>query len=285
MADAADTEQASPRRKIFNSKEAMASIRRAQERGDWPQRKNPTAPKEPIAEPSDYDPAKKLFPTEEERAKVLSSVPATEETIPPEIKRELTEEARKLNTMAMAGTEETSETQQPQVQSPYGPPTPEKVQARQEGVNRFKKIMEAQKEVKVAKSGASQPKPLETKTVASAPSSEPTPPPAPKTPASTAEEPGDARPFWLRKQAQVVEQEKNQAAVGQIGQKKTPSIAEQRAQRAVEQLIETKTQPPPAPLPTTEQVAAQQSVQKGQEIKKRWSDRIPFLNILRGKRQ
>jgi hypothetical protein len=32
-------------------------------------------------------------------------------------------------------------------------------------------------------------------------------------------------------------------------------------------------------------VAAQQSVQQGQEIKKRWYDKIPFLNILRGERK
>jgi hypothetical protein len=227
---------------------ALASLKRAQEKGTWPQREplpRPTSSAQNTKE-NTYDSAKKIFPTKETQEKVLSAIPG-EETIPPDIKQELTETTKKLNTIAMEGSDLKSERPQEQPQPPYGPPTAEQAQARQEGVDRFKTILRTQENP-----------------------SEFTPPPAtakpekPPTPSVTipSQEVAPAAAPWIKKEQGRMTQGTQATAIKQTGP-----------------LPEGK-----APLPTSEQVAAQQSIAQGQEIKKRWIDRIPFLKIIGGKK-
>ena len=123
----------------------------------------------PLVE-EEYFPIKKAFPQEpEEQAKIVESYrqPDTEETIPPEVKRELTEKARRLNTMAMGTSEGPGETSEvprvtPVIDQPTGQgipgteiPTPaqsEHLEAKG-GAAPLKRILKAQEEVEKAKGG------------------------------------------------------------------------------------------------------------------------------------
>ncbi|OGM77121.1 hypothetical protein A2197_00015 [Candidatus Woesebacteria bacterium RIFOXYA1_FULL_48_16] len=75
----------------------------------------------------------KEYPTKEEQEKKLSSAPFSLETIPPKIKMELTNKAKRLNTLAMGG-----EGSQESIETPKVPPF---VDTRDEGVARFKQIL------------------------------------------------------------------------------------------------------------------------------------------------
>jgi len=104
---------------------AKATLERLQKKGILPVKpeagssKAHTPPFVPEASAKEtYDPARKLFAQEPEiNSKIVESY-GGEDTIPADIKKELTAEARKLNTMAM-GTGESSETEQPVKTAPF----------------------------------------------------------------------------------------------------------------------------------------------------------------------
>jgi len=123
---------------------AKKSLENAIKKGTWPARESQ----------KEYNPREdKEYPTNKEQARVLSSTPFTEETIPPEIKRKLTGEAKRLNTMAMGtqgeGAKKTSEPQKvpPFVEgtfeAPPAPPARTEHIGTDEGVKRFKEILRA----------------------------------------------------------------------------------------------------------------------------------------------
>lgn len=131
--------EAKDKDKLIDPKAALASIKKAQAKGNWPV----------VSE-------EKQYPTPEEQKQVLDSIPAehSQDTIPPEIKKELTDEAKKLNTMAMASSGENAETEtlphtKPFVETPTPPPVP--ARAREEGVKSFKNILREQEEVQKIK--------------------------------------------------------------------------------------------------------------------------------------
>lgn len=80
---------------------AKESIKKAQDTGSWPKKETPQT----IAVVSDATektyPTEKMYPKKEVREKMLDSFPNQKQTIPSEIKEELTKEVTKLNTMAV----------------------------------------------------------------------------------------------------------------------------------------------------------------------------------------
>ena len=162
--------------------------------------------------------------------------------------------------------------------------TPEAVKAksgiRDEGVRRFNAIMDTQKE----KDPKAQPPSVFVRITPA-----PVPPPA-ETPSQTETFPTTATsteapataPSWLKREQTRLAPKYVETAVRQGPVRPAPDYREQVAQRGIGQVVETKTQPPATPAPALEQVAAKQSISRGQEIKRRWYDRIPFLRILRG---
>ena len=109
------THQAKPPKPI-DLEAARKSIESAIRKGAWPKREELSSPE-----------IQREWPTKEEQQRVLSQIPG-KETVPTEIKRELTEEAKRLNTMAIgSGGESDTEIKElphvpPFVESP--PPKP-----------------------------------------------------------------------------------------------------------------------------------------------------------------
>ena len=149
---------------------AKATMERLQKKGILPvKEEEPTAQPQPTPPAEEeYFPIKKAFPQEpEEQAKIVESYrqPDTEETIPPEIKRELTEKTRKLNTMAMGTSEGPGETKEvpnispftdkptgqglPGTEIPTPPPPTEHLEAKG-GAAPLKRILKAQEEIEKA---------------------------------------------------------------------------------------------------------------------------------------
>lgn len=209
--------------------------------------------------------------------------------------RRLTGETLKLNTNAMAGPGETgTETKE----LPHVPPFTETPKERIPLYQRpaAKAAVKQAQEQKTIPSEANmeqaQRPAWEERVLARnraeriAAESAPEPEETPMEPVSIpSQEPAPAAAPWIKQEQERMVKGTHKEAAGQAGQKPTPSIREQRAQRAIEQLIETKTKAPIPPPSSSEQVAAAQSVRQGQEIRKHWYDRIPFLKILRGERR
>jgi len=151
---------------------------------------------------------------------------------------------------------------------------------RDEGVKRFKAIMDTQTEID-AKAQETSVFVRRTPAVVTPPAETPTQTENfPATTTST-EVPATA-PSWLKREQARLTPKYVETALGQGPVTPAPDYREQVAQRGVGQMVETKTQAAPTPAPAVEQVAAKQSIAQGQEIKRRWTDRIPFLKILRG---
>ncbi len=185
-------------------------------------------------------PPEKAFPQKpEKRAEILKSYPG-EETIPADIKEELTEKARKLNTMAM-GTGEASSEKPPVYQPPH-------LEA-QGGAKTLKRIIEAEEKLEAARSGVPQP-------------TAPLAPPPEKEVSIPSQDVAPAAAPWIKKEQPRMVGGTQEAAVRQVG-------------------VAPATKPS---LPTREEVAAKQSLEQGQQIKRRWYERIPFLRALRGEK-
>jgi len=220
---------------------AKATLERLQRKGILPVREETAA-------------AKKAFPQKpEERAKIVASYPG-EETIPSEVKRELTEEARKLNTIAMGtGSEVTPETPPT---SPVQTPVKESPKRQQVTPAPEKEFSVAEEERSQAEQNAAW-----AERVLAENRAEKLPAETPEPVKIASQEVAPAAAPWIKKEQARMVSGTQRAAVG----------------------VGAAPQARP-PLPTTEQVAAKQSIEKGQQIKKRWLDRIPFLRILRGER-
>ena len=134
---------------------AKESIKKAQDAGSWPKKEIPqsiTGTSDAVEKTS---PTEKMYPKKEVREKMLESYLGQKETIPPEIKEELTKGAEILETVTMeTGEEKTPKTTElPKVGTfVEGNVTPLPVQApetlkAQGGAEPLKRIMKAQKEM------------------------------------------------------------------------------------------------------------------------------------------
>lgn len=135
---------------------AKESIKKAQDTGSWPKKETPQSIAVTSNTVEKTYPTEKMYPDTKVREKVLDSIPNQEETIPSEIKRELTEEAKKLDTMTMeTGGEKTEKkTELPQVkpfiEEKATPPSPAQVPETikaQGGAEPLRRIMKAQEEM------------------------------------------------------------------------------------------------------------------------------------------
>lgn len=166
--DQVKTEPSNVKVPLRGGEAAKATMERLQRRGILPVKEEDEPTPQPQSTPpaeEEYFPIKKAFPQEpEEQAKIIGSFPG-EETIPPEVKRELTEKVRKLNTMAMGTSEGSSETETtakvapftdkptgqglPGTEIPTPPPQPEHLEAKG-GAAPLKRILKAQEEIEKA---------------------------------------------------------------------------------------------------------------------------------------
>ncbi len=117
---AEDNREFSPKKPLHDRQAALAAIKRAQKKGTWPER-------EPQNEGNPRE--EKQYPTPEEQKKALASIPFSYETIPSIIKKELTAEAKKLNTMMMEKAEP-----EPKKVSPPNPNQPISQSDKYEGI-------------------------------------------------------------------------------------------------------------------------------------------------------
>jgi len=135
---------------------AKESIKKAQDTGSWPKKETPQSMAVVSSTVKKTYPTEKMYPDAKVREKVLDSIPNQEETIPSEIKRELTEEAKKLDTikMEMEAERAPKTTELPKVkpfeekEAAFSPPTqtPETFKA-QGGAEPLRRIMKAQEEM------------------------------------------------------------------------------------------------------------------------------------------
>jgi hypothetical protein len=152
---------------------AKESIKKAQDTGSWPKKEIPQS----IAVAKDTIektyPTEKMYPKKEVREKMLASYPGQKETIPPKIKKELTEEAIKLDTITMEpGEKETQKTTELPKVKPFAekevapstsPQAPEIFKA-QGGAEPLKRIMKAQGEMDQEKTAYQESAPERMKT-------------------------------------------------------------------------------------------------------------------------
>jgi len=134
---------------------AMDSIKKAQNAGSWPKKEIPQSPTVTSDAVEEIYPTEKEYPNPEARGKILNSIRNQEPTIPPKIKKELTEEAHKLDTVTMGteGEEAQKTTKLPKTQpfiegtiTPLPTQAPETIKA-QGGAEPLKRILKAQEKV------------------------------------------------------------------------------------------------------------------------------------------
>lgn len=230
---------------LRGARAAKATMERLQRKGILPTREAPSVAASP---PEEDERAGKAFNIKtEDIPRAVRSIPFSRETIPPDIKRELTEKARELNTIAMGTGSEGS----PETPTLPATPAPKK---------EFSVLEEEQHQ---AEQNAPWTERVLAENRAQRQAEAPQPPAEPLEPVKIAsQEVPLAAPAWTVKEKERMVTGAQRAAVRQVG----------------------ATPPARAPLPTTEQVAAKQSIEQGQKIKKSWLDRIPFLKVLRGEK-
>ena len=96
--DQGEVKNSEKRERLHDADRALKSIQRGQEKGKWSTPK-PAYTGEPVPPQTE-----KKYPTQEEREEALAKMPG-EETVPLEIKKELTEETKRIHTTAMEGGE------------------------------------------------------------------------------------------------------------------------------------------------------------------------------------
>jgi hypothetical protein len=143
--DRGEVKNSEKRERLHDVDRALKSIQRGQEKGKWSTPK-PAYTGEPVPPQTE-----KKYPTQEEREEALAKMPG-EETVPLEIKEELTEETKRIHTTAMEGGEK-KQAELPKVKpfieekvAPSSTQAPEILKARG-GAEPLKRILEAQKKL------------------------------------------------------------------------------------------------------------------------------------------
>jgi len=155
--DQGEVKNSEEREGLHDADRALKSIQRGQEEGKW-STPEPAYTGEPVPPQTE-----KKYPTQEEREEALAKMPG-EETVPLEIKEELTEETKRIHTTAMEGGEKKqaeSPKVKPFIEDAQAPPPPSRApkpispQAGGKAEKRIsmKEILDAQKKIDEIKEG------------------------------------------------------------------------------------------------------------------------------------